>query len=295
MILLIGSGGQLGRQMQIALTAKGQAFRAFDYPDIDIAQPGAMERLIGDIRPAAVVNCAAYTNVDKAEADEAAAYAINALGAKNLAQACAAADCELVHISTDYVFSGAPILEDGVPRPYVETDACAPATAYGRTKLAGERFVRESGARWTILRTAWLYGDGHNFVRTMLRLSETRSALTVVDDQIGSPTSTADLAEAVCALIGTGAYGLYHATCEGQCSWCDFAKRIFELSGRPVNVQPVTTEEYSRAYPASAPRPKWSVLENARLKEIGKNVFRHWADALKAYLADINREGKEGT
>jgi len=283
-VLIVGSGGQLGRQMQKALKTRGMAFNAVDYPDIDIAQPDSTKRLIDEIQPRTVVNCAAYTNVDGAETHEETAYAINALGPKNLAQICGDLGIELVHISTDYVFSGVPIMENSEPRPYVETDPCAPGTAYGRTKLAGEHFVQTGCDRWYILRTAWLYGDGHNFVRTMLRLAESRDTLSVVDDQIGSPTSTADLAEAVCALVGSGKYGLYHATCEGQCSWYDFAKRIFELTGKPVSVRPVTTEEYSRMSPDAAPRPSWSVLENKHLKESEKNVFRHWDYALREYL-----------
>lgn len=287
MILIIGSNGQLGRQMQIALEMRGKAFLALDYPDIDIAQLDSMKRLIEDMNPAAVVNCAAYTNVDKAEAEEETAYNINALGAKNLAQICADSHIELVHVSTDYVFNGVPIIENGLARAYYEEDTCYPATAYGRTKLAGERFVQDGCDKWYILRSAWLYGDGHNFVRTMLSLAETRDTLSVVNDQIGSPTSTVDLAEAICALIGTGEYGLYHATCEGQCSWNDFAKRIFELAERPVTVVPVTSEEYSKSYPSAAPRPKWSVLENAHLKTLGKNVFKHWDDSLKEYLKSL--------
>jgi dTDP-4-dehydrorhamnose reductase len=270
--------------MQIALKGKHQAFRALDYPDIDITQHDSVKHFIEEVQPQVVINCAAYTNVDKAEAEEEGAYAINALGAKNLAQICGDLGIELVHISTDYVFNGVPIMENGVPRPFIETDACAPATAYGRTKRAGERFVEESCEKYYILRTAWLYGDGHNFVRTMLRLAETHDILNVVDDQIGSPTSTVDLAEAVCALIGSGEYGLYHATCEGQCSWYDFAKCIFEFAKKPTLVLPVTTEEYRRMNPAAAPRPSWSVLENKRLKESGKNVFRHWEDALREHL-----------
>jgi dTDP-4-dehydrorhamnose reductase len=284
MILIIGSNGQLGRQMQKTLAARDEAFAAYDYPDIDIVQRDSIQRLIEATRPDAIVNCAAYTNVDKAEADEEAAYRINALGPKYLAQACRDGDIELVHISTDYIFSGEPPMQDGKPRPYVEEDTCGPATAYGRTKLAGERFVQESSCRAYILRTAWLYGDGHNFVRTMLRLAETNDTLSVVNDQIGSPTSTVDLAEAICALMGTGEYGLYHATCEGQCSWFDFARKIFEMADKPVRVLPVTSGEYSQAHPAAAPRPKWSVLENAHLKRIGRNVFRNWEDALNEYL-----------
>lgn len=295
MILIIGSNGQLGRQMQKALSAKHKAFKAIDYPDIDIVSAALLKKLIEETRPQTIVNCAAYTNVDKAEADEESAYNINALGPKNLTQICADRNIELVHVSTDYVFNGVPIIENGFPRPYYEEDVCYPATAYGRTKLAGERFVQDGCDKWYIFRTAWLYGDGHNFVRTMLRLAETRDTLSVVNDQIGSPTSTVDLAEGICALIGTGEYGLYHATCEGQCSWNEFAKRIFELAERPITVLPVTSEEYSKSYPSAAPRPKWSVLENAYLKTLGKNIFRHWDDSLKEYLkglSNLQRKGK---
>ena len=287
MILIIGANGQLGRQMQKALAARGLEYAACDCPEIDITQPDSMRELVEAVKPRAVVNCAAYTQVDKAEAEEEAAYRVNALGPKNIAQACAEADAELVHISTDYVFSGEPPMRNGKPRPYVETDPCGPVTAYGRTKLAGERFAQQHCGRLYILRTAWLYGDGHNFVRTMLRLAETKDEITVVSDQIGSPTSTVDLAETICALLGTGAYGLYHATCEGHCSWHDFAVKIFELFGKNVRVLPISTEEYSRAHPGTAPRPRWSVLENAALKAAGKNLFRSWEDALYEYLRDI--------
>jgi dTDP-4-dehydrorhamnose reductase len=287
MILIIGSNGQLGRQMQKALAARGLEYAAYDYPEIDITQPDSVRELMEAVKPRAVVNCAAYTQVDKAETDEETAYRVNALGPKNLAQACTEADAELVHISTDYVFSGEPPMQDGKPRPYVETDPCGPVTAYGRTKLAGEQFAQQHCDRLYILRTAWLYGDGHNFVRTMLRLAEAKDEISVVSDQIGSPTSTVDLAETICALLGTGAYGLYHATCEGHCSWYDFAVKIFSLSGKNVRVLPITTEEYSKAYPGAAPRPRWSVLENAALKAVGKNLFRGWEESLREYLRDI--------
>lgn len=280
-VLIIGCNGQLGTQMQKVLTKKKVDYAAVDYPQIDISDAAALRSLIIAQKPATIVNCAAYTNVDSAETDYDNAYRINALGPKNLARICADMDIELAHVSTDYVFSGDPIMDGGAPRPYFEDDACAPATAYGKTKLAGERFVQQSGAKAYILRTAWLYGEGNNFVRTMLKLAETRDAVSVVADQTGSPTSTVDLAGAICALMGTGAYGLYHATCEGQCSWYEFAKRIFELSGKKVSVAPVTSAEFVRP----AKRPAWSVLENAQLKRIGKNEFRSWEEALGEYLA----------
>ncbi len=280
-VLIIGCNGQLGRQVQTELAKKNTIFFAYDYPEIDIADLESLRKLYEQTRPDAIINCAAYTNVDQAETDYDTAYRINALGPKNLAEICAQNNIELVHVSTDYVFSGDPIIFDGKPRAYTEDDTCSPATAYGKTKLAGERFVIESGAKYYILRTAWLYGDGNNFVRTMIRLSETNDSLRVVKDQIGSPTSTVDLSVAICALMGTGAYGLYHATCEGQCSWYDFAKKIFELSGKKIEVVPVTSEEFVRP----AKRPAWSVLENAQLKHIGKNVFRPWEESLKEYIS----------
>ena len=280
MILVVGSNGQLGREMQRVLSEKGREFFAVDYPDVDITKKDSLREMAARLHPSAVINCAAYTNVDKAETDFINARNVNALGPKNLAEICHERDIELVHISTDYVFSGIPLLENGRPRPYLETDPCEPVTVYGKTKLEGEEFIRALHDKWYILRTAWLYGEGGNFVRTMLKLAQTGGALRVVDDQIGSPTSTADLASAIMALLGSGQYGLYHATCEGQCSWYEFAKKIFALKNLNVSVLPVTSEKYVRP----AKRPGWSVLENAGLKEIGKNVFRPWEDAILEYL-----------
>lgn len=280
MILILGSNGQLGREMQRQMTARGLAFAASDFPDVDITDRASVEKLLDAHRPDAVVNCAAYTNVDKAETDEENARRVNALGPKILAELCRDRDLELVHISTDYVFSGDPLMESGRPRPYRESDSCAPRTVYGRTKREGELFVQEICPRHYILRTAWLYGDGGNFVRTMRRLAQANPVLKVVNDQIGSPTSTVDLGQAILALLGSGQYGLYHATCEGQGSWYDFARKIFELTHTPVEVQPVSSGEFVRP----APRPAWSVLDNTALKAIGKNVFRPWEDSLREYL-----------
>lgn len=288
MILIIGSNGQLGREMQRKLAAQDTSFFACDYPEIDITNEKSLKTLIERTRPTAVINCAAYTNVDKAETDEAAAWIVNAEGPRLLARLCAHHNIELVHVSTDYVFSGQAILQNGHPRPYVESDPCAPATAYGRSKLAGERYVQEECPKHYIFRTAWLYGDGNNFVQTMLKLAHTNSVVRVVNDQIGSPTSADDLSNAILTLVGSGEYGLFHAVCEGFCSWYDFAVRIFEESGIAIKVHPVTSEDF----PRPAPRPKWSVLDNARLKQIGKNTFRPWQDALRTYL-DTEKIRKE--
>ncbi len=280
MILIIGSNGQLGLEMQKQLNEMGISHCGYDYPEVDITDKASLRRLILAVKPHAVINCAAYTNVDAAESDEENAYKVNALGAKYLAELCNEFDIELVHISTDYVFNGEGIDQNGILRPYIETDICEPNTVYGKTKYQGEQFVRTECGRYYILRTAWLYGNGNNFVRTMLNLAHKTDTITVVNDQIGSPTSTTDLAKAIICLLGSGEYGLYHATCEGQCSWFEFAKKIFEIKRIDINVVPVTSEQFIRP----AKRPAWSVLENAKLKSINSNTFRNWEEALIEYL-----------
>ena len=281
MIILLGSNGQLGREMQKTLTKNRMEFAAYDYPEIDLTRKSTLEKVISN-GAGTVINCAAYTNVDAAEADRDKAYAINADGPKYLAQICNEKDIELVHISTDYVFDGEAILEDGEPRAYIETDKCAPGTVYGKTKLAGENAVRKYHDRYYILRTAWLYGNGNNFVKTMIGMAENKDKIKVVNDQTGSPTSTAQLAQAIVSLLGSGKYGLYHATCEGRCTWYEFAKKIFEIKRKDVEIIPVTSSEFICA----AQRPHWSVLENKGLKEIGENNFSFWQDALEVYLKD---------
>lgn len=285
MVLIIGSNGQLGREMQRKLTKVGKDFIASDYPNVDIGDANSLRALISDVKPDTVVNCAGYTNVDQAESEESVAYRVNALGPQYLAQLCAQRDIELVHVSTDYVFSGKPILEGGIPRPYVESDPCVPSTAYGRTKLAGDRFVEDLCPKHYIFRTSWLYGDGNNFVRTMLKLARSLETVRVVCDQIGSPTSADNLGDVILSLLGSGAYGLYHATGEGQCSWYEFARAIFAMSGINIAVEPITSD----LYPRPAKRPQWSVLENRNLRNIGMNVFLPWMDALRAYLSENAR------
>lgn len=286
MIFIIGSNGQLGREMQRILTNEGADYTACDYPDIDITQLDSLIRWMDEVDPSTVINCAAYTNVDQAETDEDAAFRVNALGPENLAKLCDERHIELVHISTDYVFSGDGIKQNGRLRPYCESDECHPDTAYGRTKLAGEEFVRKNHKKSYILRTAWLYGDGNNFVKTMLNFAENRNEINVVNDQFGSPTSTVDLANAIVELMGSAEYGTYHATCEGVCTWYDFAKNIFKIKNKSVKVIPVTSAEFIRP----AKRPAWSVLENARLKKQGKNVFRQWEESLEEYLFNLKEK-----
>jgi dTDP-4-dehydrorhamnose reductase len=246
-----------------------------------LTRKNTLEKVIKD-DTSAVINCAAYTNVDTAESDYNKAYAVNALGPEYLAQICNDKDIELVHISTDYVFDGEAILEDGEARAYIETDECAPGTVYGKTKLAGEDAVRKYHDKYYILRSAWLYGYGNNFVRTMLNLSKNKDKIKVVNDQTGSPTSTPQLAHAIVSLLGSGQYGIYHATCEGRCTWYEFAKKIFEIVKKDVEIVPILSDEFICA----AQRPKWSVLENKALKEVGKNDFSDWQQALIEYLKD---------
>lgn len=285
-ILVTGSNGQLGRELSIQLTEEQADFVGYDIPEFDITDKNAMIPIIDRENPDIIINCGAMTNVDGCETNRDAAFAINAEGPKNLAEIARDRDITLVQVSTDYVFDGNGIKENGVVRPYVESDAIAPNTVYGASKAKGEKYVAEICPKHFIVRTAWLYGDGNNFVKTMLRLSESHSELTVVNDQIGTPTCTKDLAAAIIRLIKTEAYGIYHGTCEGVCSWYDFACEIFKQSHIDINVRPVTTEEYGN----KTPRPAYSVLENAGLEKLGINVFRPWKEALAGYLSWLSEQ-----
>jgi dTDP-4-dehydrorhamnose reductase len=241
----------------------------FDVTDLDMV----MEKIMYE-NPDMIINSAAYTDVDGCENNKETAFKVNALGAKNLAVAAEKVGAKLVHVSTDYIFNG-----EG-EKPYKEYDHSSPRTVYGQSKLLGEKLVKQFSSKFFIFRTAWLYGEGENFVRTMLRLSEEHDELNVVNDQLGSPTSTVDLAKTIIGLMKTEHYGLYHATCEGQCSWYDFAKKIFEIKNIDIKVNPVKSDEFKR----DAERPKYSVLDNYMLKLIDRNNFRHWEESLKEYL-----------
>jgi dTDP-4-dehydrorhamnose reductase len=278
-ILITGSNGQLGLELQRQLATlqnDGLAVEVVptDVNELDITNQLQVTRLVRAERPQVVINCAAYTNVDGCEADEPTAFRINALGARNLAGAAFGVDAKIVQVSTDYVFDGV----NAAPRR--EYDPVNPQSVYGRSKLWGEQLVAVTNLRHFIVRTAWLYGERNNFVRTMLRLAQERDELQVVNDQIGSPTSTVDLARCVLDLIQTELYGVYHATCEGQCSWYEFAGKIMDLAGLTVKVTPITTAQLNRP----ALRPQFSVLDNFALKLNGLNTFRDWESALQEYL-----------
>lgn len=274
-IIITGSKGQLGTELNKQLkNIEEIEVIPTDKDELNIIDINSVDNFISNERPDIVINCAAYTAVDLCEADVQNAYKINAIGPRNLAIVCEKIGAKLVQVSTDYVFDG-----NGT-RPYKEDDMPCPNSVYGLSKLMGENFVREFCSKYFIVRTAWLYGAGNNFVRTMLKLAETNKELNVVNDQFGNPTSTVDLARVIVNLINTENYGTYHGTCEGQCSWYDFAKKIFEIKNIDIKINPVTSEEFKRP----APRPAYSVLDNFMLKLIGLNSFRYWEESLKEYL-----------
>lgn len=273
-IVVTGANGQLGRE----LAKQGQEHELVltDVDSLDITDGKATMSFFRDIKPQAVIHCAAYTNVDGAEADADGAFRVNVVGAQNIAAGCLETGARLVYVSTDYVFDG------NGSRQYREFDVVNPQTVYGRTKWQGEEIVRQILGRHYIVRTAWLYGDGNNFVRTMLRLAEEQSTLRVVDDQIGTPTSTVDLAWSIFRLLTSDAYGTYHATCQGQCSWYEFACEIFRLAGKAVEVVPVATAEFIRP----AKRPAYSVLDNYMLRMSVGDPLREWQESLREYFRD---------
>ena len=273
-ILVTGCDGQLGRAIQKEYEKEEAMLVCTDAGDLDISDNAQVIRYVRELRPDVVINCAAYTAVDACETEGDRAYRINAIGPRNLAIAAREVGAKLMHISTDYVFEGT------AGEPYTEFDAVHPVSAYGRTKLEGERFVQQFAGRYFILRTAWLYGDGNNFVKTMLRLSESHDEVRVVCDQFGSPTSATELAKVMHFLEPTENYGLFHATCEGSCSWADFATETFRLAGKPTKVTRVTTEEYG----SPTKRPAYSVLDNYMLRLTTDYRMADWKEALRAYL-----------
>jgi dTDP-4-dehydrorhamnose reductase len=278
-ILVTGSRGQLGRALEAACAGRGLGFVGLDLPECDITDAAAVDRAVAAARPTAIVNCAAFTAVDAAEAREAEALAVNGAAVATLAEAADRAGVTLVQLSTDYVFDGA------TTRPYREDDPPAPRSAYGRTKLAGEA-AAAGAARHLIVRTAWLFGTGGaNFVDAIRRqLTGGAGALRVVDDQTGSPTYAADLAGALLDLIALGVSGTVHAVNGGQATWCDLARAIVGRLGANVEVVPITTAEAARP----APRPAFSVLDAGKLAALLGRRLPDWRDALARYLAVVS-------
>ncbi len=273
-ILITGSNGMLGHDLIEALKDNHELVLTTS-KTLDITDKEQVFDFISQNKPDIVINSAAYTDVDGCEQNQDLAYSVNGEGVKNLALACREADSALVHISTDYVFNGES------QRPWVEDDEIGPISVYGKSKLMGEEAILETLEKYFIIRTAWLYGiNGRNFPKTMLELAENHSQITVVYDEVGSPTYTPDLAKAISQLIETEHYGIYHITNSGSCSWCEFARYIFEAAGKDVEVIPVTAAKFARP----APRPHYSVLENRNWIEKGFEPLRNYKEAIKEYI-----------
>ena len=274
-VLVTGASGQLGYDVCLELERRAIPFCAPTSQEMDITDREAVLRCMEDTRPDAVIHCAAYTKVDLAEDEPEKCWAVNADGTRNIAEACRKLGSSMLYISTDYVFPG-----DG-DRFYEPTDPVGPTNVYGRSKLTGELAVQSLLDKYFIVRISWVFGkNGNNFVKTMLRLAETRTELNVVCDQIGSPTYTADLAPLLCDMVQTEKYGIYHATNEDICSWAEFAQEIFRLSGKDVAVHLIS----SSAYPAKAKRPLNSRLSKQCLQNSGFCRLPSWQNALKHYL-----------
>lgn len=274
-ILITGANGQLGNEMRVLAEENAQHEYIFtDVQELDICNEQAVNTFVKENGVEVIVNCAAYTAVDKAEDDEAFADKLNHLAPGYLAAAAEEVGAALIQVSTDYVFDGTAHL------PYTEEVAPCPNSAYGRTKLAGEVAVMQKCGRAMVIRTAWLYSIyGNNFVKTMIRLGKEREALGVVFDQIGTPTYANDLARAIMAAINQGVVpGIYHYSNEGVCSWYDFTRAIHRLAGiTTCNVSPLHTHEY----PAKAPRPNYSVLDKTKIKNTFNITIPHWEDSLQ--------------
>ena len=285
-VLVTGAKGQLGRalrrQLEEGLAPRGWEGALVDWADLDeldVSCSEAVDAWFAAHGPYDVVfNCAAMTNVDGCETNFDLAFAANALAPLYLARACAACGATLVHVSTDYVFPGTD------PRPRSEDDVPRPISAYGRSKLAGEGLARSANPKTHVVRTAWLYGEGRNFVATMLRLAQNHDKVTVVNDQLGNPTCADDLAHELLRIAQTTSYGIWHCTNEGTCSWADLAEEAFRLAQVGCKVVRCTSEEWKQMTPGAASRPAYSSLENAHLSATIGNGMRSWQEALRDYL-----------
>ena len=276
-VLVTGVKGQLGYDVMNELKKQGLTGIGVDVDEMDITDAEACRRVITEAKPDAVIHCAAYTAVDAAEQNMELCRKVNAGGTRNIAEVCKSLDIKMMYISTDYVFNG-----QGT-RPWEPDDKREPLNVYGQTKYEGELAV-ETLEKFFLVRIAWVFGvNGKNFIKTMLNLGKTRDHLTVVADQIGSPTYTYDLARLLVDMIETDKYGRYHATNEGLCSWYEFACEIFKQAGMNVTVSPVTSDQY----PAKAKRPMNSRMDKSKLDEMGFERLPSWQDALGRYLKEI--------
>jgi dTDP-4-dehydrorhamnose reductase len=276
-VLVTGANGQLGREVVRLFEEAGHDVLPMGHSELDITKCSKVLERLAELRPEVVIHSAAYTSVDQAESDIEGAFLVNAYGTRNVAVASEAIGAKLVYISTDYVFNGESHL------PYNEFDEPSPLGIYGKSKFAGEQFVRELHSRFFIVRTSWVFGeDGSNFVKTILKLAQTQPQLKVVNDQQGSPTYSVDLVKCLLVIIETNKYGTYHVSNAGKCTWYEFAKSIFEKTGITIDVVPVTTE----AFPRPAKRPKNSAFDHMALRLNEFAELPTWQDALNRYLND---------
>lgn len=283
-VAVIGANGQLGVDVAVAFEQAGHDVVRLTHADMEVAEEASIASVLGGAAPDVVVNTAALHNVEQCEKEPLRAFAVNAVGVRNLAQVCDKSGAYLLHVSTDYVFDGAKAA------PYLESDAPAPLNVYGNSKLAGEYFVTKACRSGAVLRVSGVYGSnpcraksGLNFVRLMLKLAKEKPELRVVDDEILTPSYAVDIARQIVKLADARALGLFHGTAQGACSWYEFARHIFEYSGVVANLQKARPGEF----PAKVPRPNYSVLENARLKSMSLDIMPAWQDGLKRYLAEI--------
>jgi dTDP-4-dehydrorhamnose reductase len=285
-ILITGGGGMLGHAMTDLLISRGHRPVALDRQQLDVADPSALKKVFADHKFTLVLNCAAYTKVDLCEQEKEKADAINGLAVGHLTSLCKSAKAALVHVSTDFVFDGSS------RRPYVPTDPVHPLSAYGKSKLLGEQELQKNAPpRWLIVRTAWVYGrHGANFPRTIVQAAQAGKPLTVVNDQVGSPTYAVDLAEAILDLLDSGAGGIWHVTNAGQTTWYELATAALEKFGLVAEISPLSSAQWAQKRPNSAPRPAYSVLDLRPLcGQIGRPM-RPWREA----LADFHHAVKAG-
>lgn len=294
-ILVTGGKGQLANEIKSIIDSGvaeiGKApidvsnieARYIDIEELDITNINDVFEYVDSYKPNVIINCAAFTNVDGCETNKDGAFKVNALGSRNLAMAAEKNNAELIHVSTDYVFSGVGSV------PLKEYDEASPTSVYGTTKLLGENYVREFCSKYYIVRTAWLYGYvGNNFVYTMMRLAANNESINVVNDQKGNPTNANDLAYHILKLINTKEYGVYHCTGDGECSWYDFAKKIIELSGENCIVNPCTSEEFEKsAKKQVAKRPEYSSLDNMMLRCTVGDEMRNWEEAITCFMNNL--------
>jgi len=280
-VMVVGANGQLGTDVVRAFADNGDDVLSLTHADIEITDGEAVATKLRDLQPSVVVNTAAMHNVENCELQPGRAFEVNAFGVRNLALTARDIGTVLMHISTDYVFDGCKL------SPYEEQDPPRPLSVYGNSKLAGEYFVRSTLDKHFVLRTSAIYGKspcrakgGLNFIQLMLKLANQRGEVRVVDNEFVTPTPTSDLARQIVALSRCEKYGLYHATAEGACSWFEFAREIFALTGTKVSLKVAGPNEF----PTKVPRPKYSVLENGGLKLLGLNTFRPWQEGLRDYL-----------